>query len=151
MTDFNKIKEGLTHESLRKYAYDPKTNTTYNDEEMFKRYHFNMELSGELNKAIHILEVVLRNSIVNEWNIFLNDTQWPLSKNRIPVSKKYLDILDDISKAQKRLRGNSSNDDLVAALTLGFWKKILSSKFDVQNKMIVKKYFQIKIIGEVMS
>lgn len=144
MTDFNKIKEGLTHERLRKYAYDPKTNTTYKDEEMFKRYHFNMELSGELNKAIHILEVVLRNSIVNEWNIFLNDTQWPLSKNRIPVSKKYLDILDDISKAKKRLRGNSSNDDLVAALTLGFWKKILSSKFDVQNKMIVKKIFPNK-------
>jgi hypothetical protein len=144
VTDFNKIKEGLTHERLRKYAYDPKTDTTYNDEEIFKRYHFNMELSGELNKAIHVFEVILRNSIVNEWNIFLNDTLWPSSKNRIPQSKKYQDILDDINKAQKRLRPNSSNDDLVAALTLGFWKKIFSSKFDVQNKKIVKKIFPNK-------
>jgi hypothetical protein len=141
VTDFNKIKAALTHERLKKYAYNPKTNTSYDDEEIFKRYLYNMELAGEINKAIHVFEVLLRNSIVVNWNLHFIDTDWPLNKKHIHNSKKYDDVLKDIDNAIKIIKNHYTNDDIVAALTLGFWKKMLSSKFDVQNINLVKKIF----------
>ena len=144
MTDFNKIKAALSHERLRKYAYNPKTKITYTDEEIFKRYLYNMELGGEINKAIHVFEVLLRNSIVNNWNLHFGETEWPLNKRHIHNSKKYEDIFKDIDNATKIIKNHYTNDDIVAALTLGFWKKMLSSKFDVQNINLIKKIFPFR-------
>jgi hypothetical protein len=104
-----------------------------------------MELSGEVNKAIHIFEVVLRNAIVREWNNHFTCTEWPMNKLGIPSTRKYQDIFDDIDTATIRTKKrHPNNGDVIASLMLGFWKKMLSSKFDVQNIHFVKNIFPNK-------
>lgn len=146
MPNYNKLKDALSRERLAKYSYNANIQYSFLDEYIFKRYKFNMELSSELNKAIHIFEVVLRNAVVREWNSLNSCNDWPMNKVGISTAKKYEDMFRDIDKAIYRTKKrNPNNGDVISCLMLGFWKKMLSSKFDVQNVRIVKKIFPNKV------
>ena len=128
-----------------KYAFNPAMRTSYDDVTIFKRYSFNMELSAEVGKAIHIFEVLLRNSITKNWNEINNCSDWPQNKIGIPKEKAYERILEDIDGAKKRVKKKDiNNDDVIASLMLGFWLRMLEPKFDEQNILLIKKIFSNK-------
>lgn len=133
------IFDSLTADRLEKFR---KNNLlTYSDHETIQRYFYNIEISSEINKAIHILEVVLRNQISKEWNASLGVTNWPMSKQGIALGGKYQTMHDKIDQAMARVGSSAKNGQVIAELSLGFWIHLFDSKFDVKNIKLIKGIF----------
>jgi hypothetical protein len=133
------IFDSLTADRLEKYR-QYKT-TTFGDLETIQRYLYNIEISSEVNKAIHILEVVLRNQLSHKWNDFLGCDDWPMNKQGIPVSFKFNRMHQKIDEAISRIGGKRKNGKVIAELSFGFWVHLFDSKFDVQNIKLIQKIF----------
>ena len=144
MNDFADIFKALTYDRLKKYRENSSKGISYPDIEVIQRYLYNMEISNSLNKSIHILEVVLRNRLVDEWNKFLGTNDWPLNKKGIPSSLKYQRMISDINKAIQRSGNSHDNGKIVAELSFGFWLHLLSQKFQKTNIKIIKEVFKYK-------
>lgn len=118
--------------------------TTFNDLETVQRYLYNIEISTELNKAIHILEVVLRNQLSHEWNRFLDCTEWPMNKQGIPMTSKFQRMHTKINEAISRAGGSHKNGKVIAELSFGFWVHLFDSKFDVQNIKLIQRILPLR-------
>lgn len=139
MPDFSKIFDALSSDRLGKYK-QYKT-TKFNDQETVQRYLFNSELSAEVHKAVHILEVVLRNQVTKEWNKYLGTSDWPLNGSHIPNLGKFQLMHRKLSEAISRAGSTPTNGKVVAELSLGFWLHMFDNKFDVHNIKIIKNIF----------
>ncbi|NOT77575.1 MAG: hypothetical protein HOP07_01080 [Bacteriovoracaceae bacterium] len=137
--NYPSIFDSLTADRLEKFRKNGPL--TYSDHETIQRYFYNIEISSEINKAIHILEVVLRNQISKEWNAFLVVTNWPMSKQGIALGGKYQTMHDKIDQAVARIGGSAKNGQVIAELSLGFWIHLFDSKFDVKNIKLIKGIF----------
>lgn len=139
---YTNIFNSLTADRLDKFKKYKAT--TFSDHETVQRYLYNIEVSAEVNKAIHILEVVLRNQISHEWNTYLACSDWPMNKRGIPATTKFNKMNKKIDDAISRVGANLKNGKVIAELSFGFWVHMLDSKFDVQNIKLIKKIFPLR-------
>ncbi|MFF3409068.1 hypothetical protein ACFYW8_23255 [Streptomyces sp. NPDC002742] len=112
--------------------------------EAVKLYRWNVEASAALYEALHIFEVVLRNAIHEQM------TQWHQAQGRPgtwlthPPDELTSRSKEDLAKARSRARDalaqkprqpgaatspSLTDGDIVAQLTLGFWRFMLASRY----------------------
>lgn len=98
-----------------------------NDQKALINYRSNIELSEALYPTLHILEVIVRNHLVEQINI-LKGPDW-LINNRSWLGSIQIDM---INKAEWKLRRAGklvTSGGLVAELTLGFWASLTSNYY----------------------
>jgi hypothetical protein len=127
--------------------------TSGNVKDALRLYQWNIDLSGAVYEALHVLEVVLRNAMdsqISGWN----STQTDPGTGRVHNSDWLMDpshLLqrlagEDISKAQHRARmalrtgkpgGRApGHPDVLAQTTFGTWRFLLPSKNDAGRKLL---------------
>ncbi|MCX4231841.1 hypothetical protein [Streptomyces ortus] len=111
--------------------------------EAIKLYRWNVEASAALYEALHIFEIVLRNAIHEEME------RWHQAQGRQgswltnPPAQLTQRSKDDLVRAQTRAQEtlakkhsragtvapSASEGDIVAQLTLGFWRYMLATRY----------------------
>ncbi len=128
----------------------------------YRLYKLNCELSIILYEILGHLEIILRNSLVKEWNIYFENAYkvqnepWPLETTNI---KKYsvtyrfdLDAHDrDIVTATRKFNDyivrkqtpdrKMTNGDLISNLNFGFWSNCFKDSYMTINKAKIYKIF----------
>lgn len=135
--NYSHIFNSLSADRLEKYKKHK--DKTFSDLETVQRYLYNIEVSAEVSKAVHILEVVLRNQLAHEWNKFLSCSDWPMNKQGIPTTNKFQRMHQKIDEAISRAGGSHKNGKVIAELSFGFWVHLFDSKFDVQNIKLIQR------------
>ncbi|EHH4664725.1 MULTISPECIES: Abi family protein [Enterobacterales] len=106
------------------------------EEQCLGLYIWNQKLSNVFNSIIHIIEVSLRNSIMNT----INEKKPTLSGEGF-IS--YFRSLDENNESRKQIeyayskchkKSNYTTDDLIALLPFGFWANICSQEHNESNE-----------------
>src|SRR5436309_3203698 len=105
--------------------------TTNHDAAAAERlYWWNLEISGAFYGPLHCLEVALRNSLHDELrSMYARDDWWSAASLRPNCLRMVAAARDECAH---RPGGPASADDMVAALTFGFWTALLSTSYDRQ-------------------
>lgn len=105
---------------------------------------WNVEMSGAVYEALHLLEVLLRNAMDRELRIW-NDAQghgtdWLITPD--PRLRKLLKA-DALTQARNRARTTAKrdgravlNDDVLAQMTFGTWRYLLPSNSSVAKQRL---------------
>lgn len=121
----------------------PYLKTAGSPRDAIKLYRWNVDASAALYEALHIFEVVLRNAIheqMSHWHQAQGRTGSWLTN---PPSELTARSKDDLVRARARARESldqkhqhsgtpvpmPTDDDIVAQLTLGFWRYMLASRY----------------------
>ncbi|MBI9113774.1 Abi family protein [Sanguibacter suaedae] len=95
-------------------------------------YVYNMALAGALLGPLHILEVVVRNSMHAALAEFAGREDW-WEDSRVPLDRWHLDQVrkarDKVARTRHATSAVSPND-VVAATDFGFWTSLLQSRYD---------------------
>lgn len=115
--------------------------TNNSEQDALRLYRWNIEMSAELYRSLHVVEVVLRNAIdsaLSTWNSKLEETGYTADWISNPASLIQNVIGRDIAPANVRARAarrrrtngaeaaeNPSRDDVLAQFTFGTWRYCL--------------------------
>lgn len=119
---YNKLKNFLSSSKLKPYLDIEK-----DQEKAIKLFVYNLKLSSELYKLIHVFELSTRNI----FDIFLSkryDRNW-INRNDLLTGNngKNNKLIIDISNAKNNCKNKKNKDDIISNLSLGFWVNLLSS------------------------
>lgn len=93
-------------------------------------YTWNIEVSSAFWGPVHVFEVVLRNALHNQMSRRYGRSDW-WERTDVRLHDVMVDQLDraqqDARKAASRKKRQMVPDDIVAALSLGFWTGLLGS------------------------
>ena len=92
----------------------------------FSYYLWNVELSESLYPALQGVEIALRNSIHNAATTTLNNNSW-FDAILLAPETKFLENVRDRLMSQSK---NSYPDNLVAALSFGFWVSLFHNRYE---------------------
>jgi hypothetical protein len=130
--NLNSLTASLSEERLSSYRHT----STENEERVLKRYEFNLQLSKELYTSLHILEIVLRNSIHNAFCDIYQTDNW---FSRISLQDTELNKIQEARDKIRIANHSITSNRIVAELTLGFWTGLFQRHYEQsiwhQNKM----------------
>ncbi|MCF8234041.1 MAG: Abi family protein [Bacteroidales bacterium] len=129
MPDYSKIKKYISAARLHKYEL-----VCNNDErKILKLYQVNLNLSQSFYPLLSLFEVIIRNAINEELIDHFTDPNWLRNQRSGFMSDSALTYRENgrikindylkssVNKALRKLERNSSQDKIIADLTLGFW------------------------------
>ena len=97
-----------------------------NDQIGFARYVWNIALSESLYPALQVVEVTLRNSIHNAASGKYNSGDW---FDYVLVDPEAKSLKNTRERVQSQ-KGNASPENIVSALTFGFWTGLLRRDYE---------------------
>ncbi|MBB6004010.1 hypothetical protein [Arcicella rosea] len=101
-----------------------------NENKAITHYHLNIMVSESFYPILSILEVSLRNSLNRELTTFFGTENWHLEIELIPTLNS---LTNDINTAKKHILNRNESitaSKVTAELTLGFWVKLLNTKYE---------------------
>ena len=111
------------------------TSYKFNDNDdnatILQRYLYNIEVSKSLYPLLSILEISLRNRI-NKAIEMVIQPEWllkELNKQNILLPNEHKKLLDAKQKLSQKGHKNIYKDDLIAALSLGFWIHLCTKRY----------------------
>lgn len=116
----------LTSQRLQSYI-----DSTSDQAAALALYQWNSEVARELFGILGHTEVILRNAIdgsLRQWARSIEIDDW-MDANDILRSRERNDIAMAIRRRQSAERG-FSHDDVVSELSFGFWRYLLSAKYE---------------------
>jgi hypothetical protein len=119
----NSLTASLSEERLSSYRHT----STENEERVLKRYEFNLQLSKQLYTSLHILEVVLRNSIHKTFCSIYGTDNW--FQIVALLQSEVTQIQEAHNKIHKANHSITSNR-IVAELTFGFWTGLFQRDYE---------------------
>jgi len=101
-----------------------------NTDKAIIHYQCNIELSEAFYPCIHVIEVLLRNSINQELTKFFGKKDWYILFASIP---ELANLNTYITQANKQIIGRQehpSSSKIIAELTLGFWVSLFNVEYE---------------------
>lgn len=103
-------------------------------------YKINTEISAALHECLQVLEITLRTGIQNGLNRS-NGTDWMMPKMRSPLLTKDQHKKCDRAGQVLDFQGNDiTPDNVVAALSLGFWTGFFGKQREMAFRVITKSF-----------
>ncbi|GAA0921194.1 hypothetical protein [Streptomyces thermoalcalitolerans] len=90
-------------------------------------YWWNVEVSAALFGPLHCLELALRNALHNTLVHHYGTRGW---WSVAPLNEHGKKLVDDAHRSCRRRRVRTTEDDVVAELSFGFWVSLLSRGYD---------------------
>lgn len=107
-------------------------------DEVLARYMWNCALSESLYQSLHWLEISLRNNIY-EAGKSVWGTSWLTNGGQLlrPEEELVLDVINRLSKDGK----STTPQDIVAALSFGFWTSLFRAEYEIKFRSILPRVF----------